>query len=328
VTPGYLLFLECSRHLINTRSKIKMKNQRKKMIFSVALLVVVVSVFIWTGLFAEEDEIMSLSNKPVIDKGDLEKMKAQIQANGWTFEVGPTPVLKKGLGRVCNPLDEPIVPAGFPGDLEKIESNQLPDSAIAPLSYACVSTPVVNQGSCGSWAYASNAMFESAILLRDGVTVRLSEPWLIECNPYGWTCIRGWFAGEMFVRQGAVLASNFTSGQPCPGVPISYQATSWHYCGNSHSVATTASIKSAIMAHGAVACLVYVNNYFMAYTSGVFNSCTNGTVNHFVILCGWDDSLGAWRLKNSWGTGWGESGYMWITYGCNKVGYAANYLVY
>ncbi|MCK4764796.1 MAG: hypothetical protein KAW12_21540, partial [Candidatus Aminicenantes bacterium] len=50
--------------------------------------------------------------------------------------------------------------------------------------------------------------------------------------------------------------------------------------------------------------------------------------NHAIILCGWDDALGAWLLKNSWGTGWGDNGFMWIQYNCNVVGYGANYIVY
>lgn len=54
-----------------------------------------------------------------------------------------------------------------------------------------------------------------------------------------------------------------------------------------------------------------------------------GRINHGVTLIGWDDARSAWLIKNSWGTGWGETGgagsergYMWIRYGCNNVGYA------
>ena len=35
---------------------------------------------------------------------------------------------------------------------------------------------------------------------------------------------------------------------------------------------------------------------------------------HAICLCGYDDSLGAFRFKNSWGTGWGDQGYAWISY--------------
>jgi hypothetical protein len=46
------------------------------------------------------------------------------------------------------------------------------------------------------------------------------------------------------------------------------------------------------------------------------------------VLVGWDDSQGTWRLRNSWGSGWGEGGYMNIKYGISNVGYSANYIVY
>lgn len=36
--------------------------------------------------------------------------------------------------------------------------------------------------------------------------------------------------------------------------------------------------------------------------------------NHAICLCGYDDRRSAFRLKNSWGTGWGEGGFAWITY--------------
>ncbi|MGE5342683.1 MAG: C1 family peptidase, partial [Candidatus Omnitrophota bacterium] len=76
----------------------------------------------------------------------------------------------------------------------------------------------------------------------------------------------------------------------------------------------------------AVAAAVYANSTFQAYTSGCFSGTASGTVNHAIVLCGWDTTActtGAWKLKNSWGTGWGVSGYMWIKYGSQQVGYKA-----
>ena len=49
-----------------------------------------------------------------------------------------------------------------------------------------------------------------------------------------------------------------------------------------------------------------------------------GAVNHAVVIVGWDDNKlidgGAWICKNSWGTGWGEAGYFWVTWGTQEVG--------
>ena len=54
-------------------------------------------------------------------------------------------------------------------------------------------------------------------------------------------------------------------------------------------------------------------------------------VNHAVVLVGWNDNVGtngAWILRNSWGTNWGEKGYMYIGYGISNVGSCANYIDY
>jgi hypothetical protein len=91
-------------------------------------------------------------------------------------------------------------------------------------------------------------------------------------------------------------------------------------------------LKDALCKFGPLAVTVLATDAFQAYTGGdIFNECASGDINHAVTLIGWDDDKQAWLIKNSWGTGWGdtcgygsERGYMWIAYGCNKIGaYAA-----
>ena len=59
------------------------------------------------------------------------------------------------------------------------------------------------------------------------------------------------------------------------------------------------------------------------------NDATDPSVNHAVVLVGWDDSKGAWIIKNSWGTGYGiqESGFLYIAYQHQNLGYSAAYVV-
>ena len=69
---------------------------------------------------------------------------------------------------------------------------------------------------------------------------------------------------------------------------------------------------------------VCVNSAFHDYSSGVFSGPTCHSINHAVALVGWDDnqgSNGVWFLRNSWGEGWGEDGYMRVEYGVCDVGY-------
>ena len=60
------------------------------------------------------------------------------------------------------------------------------------------------------------------------------------------------------------------------------------------------------------------------YTSGVFNNC-RASINHAVLLVGVVG--GNWKIKNSWGTSWGESGYIRLASGntCGVCQYAAVY---
>jgi hypothetical protein len=80
-----------------------------------------------------------------------------------------------------------------------------------------------------------------------------------------------------------------------------------------------------------VSVAVYANSAMQAYTGGIFNGCETGTVNHAVVLVGWDDdqgTSGVWFMRNSWSTSWGQFGYMLIPYGCSQIGYAACYVDY
>jgi len=85
-------------------------------------------------------------------------------------------------------------------------------------------------------------------------------------------------------------------------------------------------LKQALCRYGPLAVAVRATRLFQAYKSGVFNERDTGKVNHGVTLIGWDDNKEAWLIKNSWGTGWGEKGYMWIVYYSNSIGYGASWV--
>jgi len=88
-----------------------------------------------------------------------------------------------------------------------------------------------------------------------------------------------------------------------------------------------ASIKNAIMEHGALG-VFYVHDAAY-YNSGTYAyNCTKTGTNHVVAIVGWDDNFskenfnescrpennGAWIAKNSWGAGWGDNGFFYISY--------------
>jgi cathepsin L len=66
---------------------------------------------------------------------------------------------------------------------------------------------------------------------------------------------------------------------------------------------------------------------FRNYKSGVFDkqdkNCTNGKLDHAVMLVGYGTSAGQdyYILRNSWGTGWGEEGYMKVAIEGDGIGW-------
>ncbi|MFH1681723.1 MAG: C1 family peptidase [Candidatus Eisenbacteria bacterium] len=203
-------------------------------------------------------------------------------------------------------------------------------------------TPVKSQGSCGScWAFGTAAPLECNIKIKDGVTVNLSEQYLVSCNSDGWSCSGGWWAHDYHHWKndpcgdnGAVLEADFpytATDEPCGcPYPHHYWIDWWEYIGEPWGVSPTDAMKQAILDHGPISVAVDASG-FSGYSGGVFTSCSGTSINHAVALVGWDDNQGTdgvWILRNSWGASWGENGYMRIPYGCNSVGYNSCWVHY
>lgn len=81
------------------------------------------------------------------------------------------------------------------------------------------------------------------------------------------------------------------------------------------------TVKKAIMENGVIGtALSWSDSFYSGNTFYQPKSSTSGP-NHAVSIVGWDDEKetqaskpGAWIVKNSWGTSWGEGGYFWISY--------------
>jgi C1A family cysteine protease len=201
--------------------------------------------------------------------------------------------------------------------------------------------PVKNQSSCGScWAFGTVGLLEAQIVQKCGTTVDLSEEYLVDCNMEGWSCNGGWWAHDYHMTRavtgevpGAVLETSdpYSASSGVCGGPYQhpYKIYNWAYV-TGQPIPTVQAIKAAISKYGPIAAAVYVGPKFQAYTGGIFNANETGSVNHAINIVGWVDDLGTdngyWILRNSWGTSWGEQGYMRIRYGMNSVGYAANYV--
>ncbi len=203
-------------------------------------------------------------------------------------------------------------------------------------------TPIRNQRTCGScWAFATVGAMESAIAIRTGQYLDLSEQFLVSCNYEGWNCDTG--GGTAHPYHYDTLAKNQTdvgavlevekpylnaTGTCTAAYNHPYTLSDWAFI----SSGTVENIKSAIYTYGPVKVSVCIGPAFQGYTGGIFSTdesgyCPYGT-NHAVNLVGWDDAAGVWILRNSWGTYWGESGYMEIRYGTSNIGRLASWVSY
>ena len=99
------------------------------------------------------------------------------------------------------------------------------------------------------------------------------------------------------------------------------RALTWDYVDSSpQNIAPKDEIKRAILMHGSVVSLLKFDNCLWLYGEGVFNESQNSLGSHLVVIIGWDDAKGAWLIKNSYSTEWGEKGFGWIKYGSNNIG--------
>ena len=272
---------------------------------------------------------------------ELEILKQRAIDEGWTFEVGRNPATEiphEYLAGAVRPVDY----------LKDVKMNPIATKADLPEAFSWLDStglpPIKNQGSCGScWAFACMGVMESSIYIKDEDIVDLSEQWAVSCNTYGYSCDGGWLIYEYFVDSpdlcgqiGAVPEWAYPyQGEDLPcNCPYQrdYYIESWSYVTSTPWIVDYEALKAAIMLYGPISTVVYSDGAFSAYNGGIYNIDDDpGYIDHVVDLVGWDDNQGTngvWILRNSWGTGWGESGYMRIEYGVNLIGTDAAYIVY
>ncbi len=261
---------------------------------------------------------------------DIEAVRDRVRQKNYTFRVGPNAATEYTLEQLCGTR----VPAGFKAKTASaagpVGELKLPPSFDWRKLDAC--SPVKNQGGCGScWAFAAMGIAESQYLIRAGIEMDFSEQWLVSCTDAG-SCDGGWYGAALdymirvedpYKKIGAPLEEMFpyeAKDIPCnvPAEALRYILTDWQGVQDNID-----AMKQAIQTYGPIAVTIYANDLFQCYVGGVFNAHEDGSSNHAVVLVGWDDTQGEsgiWFLRNSWGTGWGENGYMRIEFGRNNVG--------
>lgn len=194
-----------------------------------------------------------------------------------------------------------------------------------------VVSAVKNQGSCGScWAFSAIGSLESAYAIKTGNLVEFSEQELVSCDDTDFGCQGGLMdsAFDWIERSSSGLCREadypYTSGTTsargecmqttCNAVEGSVPK------GYVDIPPNEAALLAGVSQHGPVSVAIEADqSVFQFYHKGVLTGACGTRLDHGVLLVGFgvDASTGMpfWKVKNSWGAGWGEEGYVRIQRG-------------
>ncbi len=187
-------------------------------------------------------------------------------------------------------------------------------------------TPIRDQGGCGSCvAFGVCASMESTAAYTrgtPGLALDLSEAHLffVHAKARGYTCATGSWPDDLYsdcVTKGITFEDYFPYSDTGSGsLNADWPNRLAKAVGLTDLTGNPPAIKQHIYSYGAVQTCFLVYNDFFHYGGGVYQHTDNTVAGgHCVALVGWDDTQGCWIAKNSWGTGWGESGFFRIAYG-------------
>jgi C1A family cysteine protease len=221
--------------------------------------------------------------------------------------------------------------AGISGDAQGSSRFDLRDSGLLP--------PVRDQGNCGScWAFASFGSEESALLPDEAWD--LSENNLK--NTHGFDL--GPCDGGNYLMSTAYLTRwsgpvnesddpyNIVSGTSPANLKTVKHVQDVIFLPDRTGPKDNGVIKDAVVNSGAVYSTMYFNsNYYNALLHS-YNYPGGSSANHAIDIVGWDDTFpaanflqrpagdGAFIVRNSWGSGWGEGGYFYVSYYDSRIG--------
>lgn len=225
------------------------------------------------------------------------------------------------------------VPANVVHDAPK-DSSSL-DSQVDWVSKGAV-TPVKNQGNCGScWSFSATGALEGVYQINKGTLLSFSEQELVSCN-IGPLSNHGCNGGLMdyafsWIQDNKGLCTEsdypYTSGTTSQNGDCKDHSSCDQpitLTGQGYKDVTKNSddaLMSALMLNPVSVAIQANQPAFQLYKSGVLTGTCGANLDHGVLAVGYgtDASAGGdyYNVKNSWGTSWGENGYVRIARGGN-----------
>lgn len=189
-------------------------------------------------------------------------------------------------------------------------------------------TPVKDQGQCGScWAFSAIGNIEGRWFLAGNELVNLSEQQLVSCDDVDGACEGGlmdqayeWLIdnheGTVFTEESYPYESGDGDVPECTenGHVVGAAIADYEF------VEEDEDEMAAYLANNGPIAIAVDAKMFQFYQSGVMTYCLPLWMDHGVVLVGYDNTASTpyWIVKNSWGTGWGEDGYIRIRKGTDE----------
>jgi C1A family cysteine protease len=197
-------------------------------------------------------------------------------------------------------------------------------------------TGVKDQGQCGScWSFSATGAMEGRYKIAKGSLNSLSEQNLVDCD----TRKNG---GSDLGCNGGLMDSAFSwakkNGGLCTEAAYPYTSGTTKKAGTCSDskctkyssptgyVDVTKNSESALASalnNGPVSVAIEADQTaFQLYKSGVFTGTCGTNLDHGVLAVGYgtEGSNDYYKVKNSWGTSWGEAGYIRIQKGSSQKG--------